>query len=34
LAWQLPGGPYWTTPVYWALVAQLTRTDVWVRSVR
>jgi hypothetical protein len=34
LAVQLPGGPYSTTPVYWALVAQLTCTDVWVRSVR
>src|SRR5215831_1900703 len=34
VAVQLPGGPYSTTPVYWALVAQLTWTEVWVRSVR
>ena len=31
---QFPGGPYCTTPVYCALVAQLTCIDVWVRSVR
>ena len=34
LAWQFPGGPYWTTPVFCVLVAQLTWTEVWVRSVR
>ena len=31
---QLPGGPYCTTPLNWALVLQLTCTDDAVRSVR
>ena len=31
---QFPGAPYWTTPVYCAFVAQVTCTEVGVRSVR